>query len=467
MRFEQPRQGASNRNLKKPMNMKIQPIVIRCMAVGALVLLVSGCCSTGKHGDVAREWSLMMREQQIAPIFPPREDIRIGDVYLSRNNPNTINAVKAVLQRRDFLEIPILFYRTNLEATIKADYTHRPPYPLTPASILVPVAKTTTNIVTTTNLITSTTIGTNLITTITVSNNVAVSTNTTSVPKTNVVVTGTPVTVTNIVTSTNLVATPTGEEPTENNIFENAAPNCLRHVAFPEFSFANVSSGSIQAVIPVEAMNLAVAGTCANARDGFVKISSAESISLPVKEVLDPVRGALLTNGSDSCPNTASILKEDWRRILNSLAASSSKAKSTTTNFYLTVISEVIYARSIDVGFTTKKSSGGGANVAGNPHTNAIDMAAGAVARANALNQINADLLSKTTPGGSVMFTSASDFGIGLRRTYTRPMAVGYRGLVLELARCGDQWKLASMRVADSTVLNPLFTPQNPATPTR
>jgi uncharacterized repeat protein (TIGR01451 family) len=49
-------------------------IIVACLCVAA--------CNSGK-GKVARSWSTSMRELHITPVFPPREDVQPGDVYLS------------------------------------------------------------------------------------------------------------------------------------------------------------------------------------------------------------------------------------------------------------------------------------------------------------------------------------------------------------------------------------------------
>ena len=65
--------------------MKTKLSCLTAILTAGILLAVAGCAT--KRGEVAREWSLMMREQQIAPIFPPHEDIRVGDVYESPYSP--------------------------------------------------------------------------------------------------------------------------------------------------------------------------------------------------------------------------------------------------------------------------------------------------------------------------------------------------------------------------------------------
>ncbi|HSK40827.1 MAG TPA: hypothetical protein VK943_13760 [Arenibaculum sp.] len=57
----------------------------RCLS-SALVLFaclaLAGCAVSRDPGYVAREWEDSMRELSIYPLFPPREDVQVGDVYV-------------------------------------------------------------------------------------------------------------------------------------------------------------------------------------------------------------------------------------------------------------------------------------------------------------------------------------------------------------------------------------------------
>lgn len=366
-----------------------------------VVLLASGHLAlhvfAAKPGAVAREWSRMMREQQIVPLFPPREDIRVGDVYLTLTDPTRDPELK---RTRGFLEIPLLLARCNLEEELKTSYTKRRPYPVTPAAKLIKeqvVRKTTT---------------------------------------TTKDASGAETTTTTAVEEPELTVLPSTEEATDPSLFEDERPNRLRHVAFPEFSAVRVDQASLQAVIPVEGLNLALALSGSRAREGYLKISSGESVSFPAPHLLEHVRRTLVnTKTKELC------LNEKHAELVN-LVAPRKKSRGIETNVvYLTCVSEVYYARTIDVGFSVKRAGGGGVNVAGSPASDPLNAMASISAQIDLLNKFNSTALSKTTPGGSLTFTSASRFGIGLRRTYARPVAVGFRGLTLQLRKdCRGCW---------------------------
>src|SRR5712691_1528623 len=62
---------------------RMQSVRIWLATVSLLVgLILSGCASNkSKYGSVYREWSSRMSEMGIFPVYPPREDIVVGDVY--------------------------------------------------------------------------------------------------------------------------------------------------------------------------------------------------------------------------------------------------------------------------------------------------------------------------------------------------------------------------------------------------
>jgi len=50
-----------------------------------------------------------------------------------------------------------------------------------------------------------------------------------------------------------------------------------------------------------------------------------------------------------------------------------------------------------------------------------------------AINKFNTDLGNQSVPGASLNLVSVSDSAYGLRRIYDRPIAVGVRGLILQI----------------------------------
>jgi hypothetical protein len=54
-------------------------------AVAALLLVTS--CATNPQGEVYRDWASSFSELGIFPVFPPREDVMVGDIYLLPMHP--------------------------------------------------------------------------------------------------------------------------------------------------------------------------------------------------------------------------------------------------------------------------------------------------------------------------------------------------------------------------------------------
>ncbi len=90
-----------------------------------LGLLTLSSCSIDK-GFVARDWSENLRELNIQPIFPPREDVQVGDVYLL---PYTKE--KSVDRKKNFTPIGTWINSINLNEELKAHYRQRPDFPKT------------------------------------------------------------------------------------------------------------------------------------------------------------------------------------------------------------------------------------------------------------------------------------------------------------------------------------------------
>ncbi len=55
-----------------------------CILVLSLSMwTLAGCAFTAAPpGHVAKEWATAFRELQLTPIFPPREDVQVGDIYI-------------------------------------------------------------------------------------------------------------------------------------------------------------------------------------------------------------------------------------------------------------------------------------------------------------------------------------------------------------------------------------------------
>ena len=75
-------------------------------AVSAVVML-AGCAGgrVGERGFVQREWAENLRELGMVPVFPPREDFRVGDVFVSTSDPDAAEAAEVLGKRWEQLNV--------------------------------------------------------------------------------------------------------------------------------------------------------------------------------------------------------------------------------------------------------------------------------------------------------------------------------------------------------------------------
>lgn len=53
------------------------------IAIPTFLSILGGAGCSIAPGHVQREWSASMRELGVFPLYPPREDVFIGDVFLT------------------------------------------------------------------------------------------------------------------------------------------------------------------------------------------------------------------------------------------------------------------------------------------------------------------------------------------------------------------------------------------------
>ncbi|MEE9352744.1 MAG: hypothetical protein V3U78_10840 [Thiotrichaceae bacterium] len=96
--------------------------------ISLLSLMTLSSCSIDK-GFVARDWSENLRELNIQPIFPPREDVQVGDVYLLPYSPDTEK--NKAQKNANFTPIGTWVHSINLIKELKSHYSQRPDFPKT------------------------------------------------------------------------------------------------------------------------------------------------------------------------------------------------------------------------------------------------------------------------------------------------------------------------------------------------
>jgi hypothetical protein len=446
--------------------MRTRKLIILNMALACCFILAS--CSF-QRGRVYRDWSANMSEMGIFPVYPPREDITVGDVYALPIHPydsatvGYIGGLGTAGVHVEYLGDPNQHWDNLLK--ILADYYQSRPYP----------ADTPNGLVLDTNA---------------------------PMP---------------------FIPIASYADSVRNNAFSGGSVARLRQVAFPDFSVTTIDQSSLSAVIPIEAIMTSFSFSRSDIRAVHFKLPQAESYGVTTETLLKQIydatnfiqtadgkiylrgdREAVLSVGG------AQMTYNMFRDILHTLETDPTRrfprnirihmAKTATEmkdKIYLALISEVYFTRSIDI--TIERKTATGASAAARPvsaselqqlkdmgltklttrtnfssattnttsatstnaetHTNAqvIQLSEGDTAYdlANKLRD------TKTTDGvsdigGSVKVLHVSATGIGLRRTFARPVVVGVRGVLLKvdinhpIVFAGDTNHVPWMRVESS-----------------
>jgi hypothetical protein len=106
---------------------------MRRKIVAACALALCGCASPIKSGFVADQWTSNMEELGIYPVFPPREDFYVGDVYVTYDP--TQAAAPAVgaspptgAPKSKLPMLGVYFARLDVAQKLKAQYAARPEF---------------------------------------------------------------------------------------------------------------------------------------------------------------------------------------------------------------------------------------------------------------------------------------------------------------------------------------------------
>ncbi len=374
----------------------------RCIVVVSVLVLsaLQGCAT---KGFVAREWAENMRQLQIYPLFPPREDVYVGDVYLS---PDTEGSQDVAISIPGYSPIGTLLAAVDLSKQVEEFYKKRADFPATSGAIATAISGIATN-------------------------------------------------------PGAIVAQPV-TSGTDKVFTKEAVPNRLRQVAFPSFLSATVSGADVGALIPLESLCLPLGLSVESAKSASVSVPVAESYGVPVLAVsknflelnANPPKITIKQAGGET------VLNQDGIKNLRYLTPAVGTGKSELPKTgVITVITEVFYARAIDVRLQFANSGGLRANAKPGPCLSSGSAGTGSAAAgpspaepatATAANQATSTplqaardaaagararageaLSNQSTPGVSAELYAAENGEVGLRRTYERPIAIGYRGIRL------------------------------------
>ena len=401
-----------------------------CLAVAVICAAGAGGCSqplpTGQFLD---EWAQRLDTMGLVPVMPPREDLRVGDMFALSMDASRATSLK---QQRAFAREVAAVTRWDTIPVLTAlaeEYRQRPSWPRTPDSYLLPTAE------------------------------------------------GEP---------------SAWEEPEAHSgsIFDpEEVTTRLRIVGVELFTTVSFTGSGLDNIIPTEAATLITGDANSNIMAVTMRAGSAESIALPMDDVI-----GLLTEPTAGETVAQYRLKLPYRDRLNFVA---DPAKS---RVWLQVVTEVVYIRSADFAIRLKNETPADDDVSAAellPHvieaetgpTEApagdapageegqdqgeqpsdedeapaepptvsesvrtyavakLDPLYGAFLRANAINEILEDMDADDVPGGTTRFLSVTDESVALRRIWPRGLAIGVRGLYLEVdATTGDILESGTLR---------------------
>ncbi len=416
--------------------------------VTALTMFVGGCSTPFQRGKVYREWSTSMSQMGIFPVYPPREDIVVGDVYAIPLHPydsatvEYIGGLGTAGIHVSYLGDPNLEWANLL--TVSSNYYQARPYP----------ADTTEGLP----------VGTNGLLPL--------------IP----------------------IASYSNSPPS--HVFAGGSLARLRQVAFPDFSVTTIDQSSLSAVVPIEAIMASFNFTHSDIRAVHFKMPQAESYGLSTEALLKDVYnstnfvqtadGTIYTRGDKeaviSVPGAQmaySMFADIMETLMNDPTSPvfsnimirdhlQKTAKKMKDKIYLALISEIYFTRSMDITIERKKATGASASARPvsasemqqlkdlgltklNTRTNmtttttssstatSTNIQVGTKAEMIQLSEGDTayDLAKKIreleTPdgvsnvGGAVKVLHVSASNIGLRRTFARPIVVGVRGVLLKI----------------------------------
>lgn len=451
----------------------------RCVAAIALWMVLLFFLSAGQSSagsDIRRSWIDTLSKLGMVPVYPPREDVQVGDIYLFPNNPGGGNLVKTLLQGNFSKALPSRWCTMDLPSA--NEYANRYEWPETPMDYRNYLSNAEDYLFYESDLLSAQDFAAALKGTDEKSKYIhdrlsadtqalveAVGkpgqsesealrpaiirdlnrllqsplwseTHFADVPENLKTLAKTPVQGKELIRLNRLLLessyptllagwTPrcnwTAKQPTNDQgvFIPPTKQTRLKIVGFPDFITASANSGSLEAIIPTEALSIGLKDAkLSKTRSVSVKVPAAESYSVSGQTVLsklfwaspDKVTDAVIADGNQS---------EIMGSLSRMLAVCGMKDKEKPHSIYVQVLTEVYYARAMDI------------SIAG-------EFATQATARVSTLNEDLATAGTQKLPGGSISFVGASDTSIGMRRTWERPVAIGYRGWSFKLTRDKD-----------------------------
>lgn len=347
----------TSRNRRASLRKFIAPLI--CIVSSSY--LVVGCA----HPNKAQvEWTKTLRQLGIAPTYPPREDVFVGDVYLSDYDPNS-KMTQFKFEHGDLnIGIEPRWTHVNVIDSLNA-YDSRYVWPATPDDY-------------------------------------------------------------NPISGDSPPAGPAKvwHEPTTANpggIFAaRGKASRLEIVEMPDFANVVLTKADANAAFPVQGVQAGIALAASRYNQVVMKVPAAESYSVSAADVLT----AMLSNNK---------VKSQYLP-----AQGLSKGKFV----WLRVMTEVYYARAIDITGNDQIAAGGTGGAGLGSTAPISSQTVTCLKQGDAVPNTVVNPSSSNTPGGTLVVTHCDSSSITLRKVFEQPIAIGTRGFVLKVD------------VADGTVAN-------------
>ena len=377
--------------------------------------LLSACSPSGSDLNVQATWGKNLAELGVTPIYPPAEDMQVGDIELWVQNPCDTGVVPNRPQAKRMGAIPT----ENVQAALESYYSQRQNLPSTskptelkpakPAPGAPAPAAAKAEITTTGSATVSLT------------------------PAGQAASSGTQT------AGSSPAVQPQPSADAQHPIFPKKTANPimrLRIAAFPDFSFSDFSSGGVGVNVPVHAVNVSAGATGQKQRFGTVSVGQVEEELLPGLPMYHLVDDFLKS------PHAKYIFDREafsinQRNLEQEIISATGCAQYSSKEAYVFFIAQVYYARTFNYNFSQSEATAANLRVAlaaaaaATPATQAANAAATPAGATPA--QIAADsaagtlkaIGSSSSPGGAASLEVGSQGGLALKQSYDRPMAFG------------------------------------------
>lgn len=368
------------------------------VAVAFCIVLLVGCAAPTGSGQVARAWSCKIREMQIRPLFPPREDFHVGDLYWLDKVAES-DASGYCRSEKEFLPLSLhVAYFAEVMRQADAYYKSRPDFPRTSTSVG------------------TVTIGT-----------------------------------------TGIVITPSSQNTdvsTSTTLFTVGAANRTRLVGFPDFLSVKVDKLSLGAIIPIQGAFTPFGLSAEDIGEASISIPVAESYEVPIDMAVTAIKPSMKICNLKSYVGTSNGVEESGQ-------------------FHL--VTAVYYTRVIDINIQSKSALALGsardrenATTTTLPAITATGIATPGVVSTSPQTSVTFAQIDgavsgmlqilaarNSVPGVSLAYERGRSSTISMRRIFDRPVAIGFRSVVVEPKDINEAGVLCSIGLLSQRLYEP------------